>query len=111
MVSDFISSSIRICLPLCFPCSLFHVQRPTLLQTRIQVSWGYEIHTNAYIHRSSIMSEPTIFPDKYVLKLGIFPRIPAPECEAFAAHRQEWQGKHDGMVQFATARGGQKLGE
>lgn len=60
---------------------------------------------------SAIMSEPAIFPKMYILKMGIFPRIPQPEAESFAAHRHEWQGVHEGVTQFETLRGGKKLGE
>ena len=63
------------------------------------------------VRRSPIMSDPAVSPDKVVLKLGIFPRIPTPEAESFAEHRHVWQGTHDGIVQFATVRGGRKLGE
>ncbi|KAF2124441.1 hypothetical protein P153DRAFT_426471 [Dothidotthia symphoricarpi CBS 119687] len=58
-----------------------------------------------------IMSLAEILPDMIILKMGIFPRIPQPECESFAAHRQEWQGTHGDMVQFEITRGGKKLGE
>ncbi|KAF2469174.1 uncharacterized protein BDR25DRAFT_289404 [Lindgomyces ingoldianus] len=57
-----------------------------------------------------VFSESAITPDKIILKMGLFPRIPAPEAESFAEHRHEWQGKHDGVVQFATVRGGRRLG-
>lgn len=57
------------------------------------------------------MSEPAIFPKMYILKMGLFPRIPKPEAESFAAHRHEWQGVHEGVVQFETVRGGKKLKE
>jgi hypothetical protein len=63
------------------------------------------------VRRSPIMSETAVSPDKIVLKLGIFPRIPTPEAESFAEHRHVWQGTHEGLVQFATVRGGRKLGE
>lgn len=65
----------------------------------------------AVVRRSPIMSDPAVSPDKIVLKLGIFPRIPTPEAESFAEHRHVWQGTHEGIVQFATVRGGRKLGE
>ena len=57
------------------------------------------------------MSQPEIFPNMYILKMGMFPRIPKPECESFAEHRQEWQGRHEGVEQFALVRGQKKLGE
>ncbi|KAF2708191.1 hypothetical protein K504DRAFT_381657 [Pleomassaria siparia CBS 279.74] len=50
-------------------------------------------------------------PDKVILKMGIFPRIPKPEAESFALHRHDWQGTHEGVAQFEIARGGKKLGE
>lgn len=34
-----------------------------------------------------------------ILKMGIYPRIPAPAIEIFALHRHEWQGKHPGVIQ------------
>lgn len=55
------------------------------------------------------MSQPEIFPNVYILKMGMFPRIPRPECESFAEHRHEWQGKHEGLEQFALIRGQKKL--
>lgn len=57
------------------------------------------------------MSLAEILPNMVILKMGIFPRIPEPECESFAAHRQVWQGKHGDMVQYEITRGGKKLGE
>jgi hypothetical protein len=47
----------------------------------------------------------------YILKMGMFPQIPQPRFETFAAHRHEWQGVHPGVVQYATLLGGKKLGE
>ncbi|KAH6340011.1 hypothetical protein HBI37_114820 [Parastagonospora nodorum] len=58
-----------------------------------------------------IMSIAEIFPTMVIVKMGMFPRIPQPECESFAAHRHEWQGKHEGLVQYEIARGGKKLGQ
>lgn len=49
---------------------------------------------------SPIKSETKLYPGKVVLKMGIFPRIPQPEHEAFGLHRHEWQGKHDGVNQW-----------
>ena len=46
-----------------------------------------------------------------VLKMGIFPLIPRPELEGFAAHRQSWESEVEGAVQFETLRGGKRLGE
>jgi hypothetical protein len=58
-----------------------------------------------------IKSESALLPDLYILKMGIFPQIPKPQFETFAAHRHEWQGVHEGLVQFATVKDGKKLGE
>jgi hypothetical protein len=60
---------------------------------------------------SPIMSIAEIFPKMVIVKMGMFPRIPQPECESFALHRHEWQGKHVDMTQYEIARGGKKLGE
>lgn len=46
-----------------------------------------------------------------IVKMGMFPRIPQPECESFALHRHPWQGKHGDLTQFEIVRGGKKLGE
>ncbi|KAF2006355.1 hypothetical protein P154DRAFT_482176 [Amniculicola lignicola CBS 123094] len=58
-----------------------------------------------------IMSEPDMLPDKRIVKMGMFPRIPTPEMENFVEHKQEWEGSHEGLIQYATARGGRKIGE
>ncbi|KAL6707015.1 hypothetical protein ACN47E_004965 [Coniothyrium glycines] len=58
-----------------------------------------------------IMSIAELLPDKVIVKMGMFPRIPDPECESFALHRHPWQGKHGDIPQFEIARGGKKLGE
>jgi hypothetical protein len=59
---------------------------------------------------SPIMSVAEIYPTMVILKMGIFPRIPEPECESFALHRHAWQGKHGDMTQFEILRGGKLLG-
>jgi hypothetical protein len=41
----------------------------------------------------------------------MFPRIPEPEMETFAAHRHDWQGKHDGVKIFKLKAGGEILEE
>lgn len=41
--------------------------------------------------------------------MGMFPRIPTPEWETFALHRHDWQGKHDGVVQWQIKVGEEKL--
>lgn len=48
-------------------------------------------------------------PGMVILKMGLFPRIPAPEFESFAEHRHAWQGKHEGVVQYKTTAGGEKM--
>jgi hypothetical protein len=55
------------------------------------------------------MSIPALYPKLYIMKMGLFPRIPRPECEAFALHRHDWQGVHEGVVQFETVRGGKEI--
>ena len=57
------------------------------------------------------MSIAEIFPTMVIVKMGMFPRIPQPECESCALHRHPWQGKHPDLVQYEIARGGKKLGE
>lgn len=42
-------------------------------------------------------SQTELYPGKVVVKMGMFPRIPQPEAEAFGSHKHEWQGKHDGV--------------
>jgi hypothetical protein len=60
---------------------------------------------------SPIMSIAEIYPTMVIVKMGMFPRIPQPECESFALHRHDWQGKHPDLIQYEIARGGKKLGE
>lgn len=55
------------------------------------------------------MSKAEMLPGIIIVKMGMFPRIPEPEAESFALHRQSWQGKHEGMPQFKIVRGGEKL--
>jgi hypothetical protein len=69
----------------------------------------WELIANIWV--SPIMSIAEIFPKMVIVKMGMFPRIPQPECESFALHRHEWQGKHGDMTQYEIARGGKKLGE
>ncbi|KAI5366480.1 putative CENP-V/GFA domain, Mss4-like superfamily protein [Septoria linicola] len=44
-----------------------------------------------------IKSETEAYPGKVVLKMGIYPRIPQPEAEAFGVHKHDWQGIHQGV--------------
>lgn len=76
--------------------------------------WGLaqgELRMAKLIENSPIMSLAEIFPKMVIVKMGMFPRIPQPECESFALHRHDWQGKHGDMTQYEIARGGKKLGE
>ncbi|KAI0551724.1 Mss4-like protein [Xylaria curta] len=50
-------------------------------------------------------------PDKVILKMGIFPRIPEPEMESFVMHRHPWEADFEGTVKYKLARGGEKLEE
>lgn len=43
--------------------------------------------------------------DKIVLKLGVFPRVPQPEWEAFAVRRQTWEVPVDGCIQYKLVGG------
>jgi hypothetical protein len=52
-----------------------------------------------------------MLPGKIILKMGIFPRIPPPEMECFAAHKHAWEPEVEGVVGFKTVRGGEKVGE
>jgi hypothetical protein len=52
----------------------------------------------------------TLYAGKTILKLGIFPEIPNPECESFALHRQEWLEPHEGCTQYKIKSFGEKNG-
>ncbi|PSN65182.1 hypothetical protein BS50DRAFT_575247 [Corynespora cassiicola Philippines] len=60
---------------------------------------------------SPITSKADFVPNMVFLKMGLFPRIPTPEAESFAAHKNDWEGSIEGAVQYETVRGGKKLGE
>ena len=60
-------------------------------------------------NNSPIKSVVPALSGKVILKMGIFPRIPAPEFETFAMHRHPWQGTHNDMAQYKTKAGGEKL--
>ena len=66
-------------------------------ELRLQVS---PLNTVLMILDSPVKSVVESRPGVVIVKLGMFPRIPAPEFETFALHRHEWQGKHDDMVQY-----------
>jgi hypothetical protein len=44
------------------------------------------------------------------MKMGMYPRIPAPYAVAFAAHRQPWEGGLEGVVEGITEYCTQYLG-
>ncbi|KAL1304022.1 hypothetical protein AAFC00_000463 [Neodothiora populina] len=48
---------------------------------------------------------------KVIVKMGMFPRIPAPELESFGLHRHPWQGTHEGVTQYKIKMGEEKLHE
>ena len=56
---------------------------------------------------SPICSVPTDDATQFVLPLGIFPRIPEPEFELFAAHRHEWESRvaDTKLYKFMTSSG------
>lgn len=70
-----------------------------------------DMGTLELILNSPIMSIAETLPTMVIVKMGMFPRIPKPECESFALHRHSWQGKHEGLTQFEIVRGGKKLSE
>jgi len=47
-----------------------------------------------------IQSETAAYPEKVVLKMGMFPRIPRPEAEGFGLHKHDWQGEHDAIETY-----------
>jgi len=48
---------------------------------------------------------------KVVLKMGMFPRIPAAEAESFSLHRHPWEGKHEGVTTYKIKLFGEKMEE
>ncbi|CAI6099065.1 unnamed protein product [Clonostachys chloroleuca] len=46
---------------------------------------------------------------KVILKMGIFPRIPAPEMEAFTLHRHPWQGNNPDVIRYKTKLYGETI--
>lgn len=61
------------------------------------------------LHLSPVKSVTPLYPGKIILKMGLFPRIPAPEFETFALHRHPWQGVHPGVTQYKIKAFGEKL--
>jgi hypothetical protein len=58
---------------------------------------------------SPIKSVTPLYKGKTVLKLGIFPKIPVPEWEAFSSQRQLWENPLEGAVQYKTKSLGEKM--
>jgi len=58
---------------------------------------------------SPIKSMTTLYAGKTILKLGIFPKIPNPEWESFALHRQEWLKPQGGCTQYKIKSFGEKM--
>ncbi|KAF4464506.1 glutathione-dependent formaldehyde-activating [Fusarium albosuccineum] len=56
-----------------------------------------------------VKSITPLLPGRVIVKMGMFPRIPAPEWETFALHRHDWQGKHEGVVQWRIKVGEEQL--
>lgn len=59
---------------------------------------------------SPIKSESENLSGKVILKMGIFPRIPTPEMEAFSLHQHPWEPLHEGTVRYKLVRGGEVIG-
>ena len=58
---------------------------------------------------SPIKSVTPNIPGHIIQKMGMFPRIPRPEMETFADHRHDWQGKHEGLIQYRLTIHGNKV--
>ncbi|KAI1263497.1 Mss4-like protein [Xylariaceae sp. FL1019] len=58
-----------------------------------------------------IKGETEQMPGMVILKMGLFPRIPAPEMESFVLHRHPWQVDLKGTIKYKTLRGGETLGK
>ncbi len=58
---------------------------------------------------SPVKSVATTKPGVVILKMGMFPRIPAPEFETFVLHRHPWQGQHEGTIQYKIRLGDEKV--
>ena len=66
---------------------------------RCVTSWR-ESNSSKLITSSSVCSIPTDSDEQYVLFLGIFPLIPEPEFELFAAHKHDWEPRLQGTKQY-----------
>jgi hypothetical protein len=54
---------------------------------------------------SPIKSVSSRMVGKVVLKMGLFPRLPAPEAEAFSEQKQEWEGVMEGIIHYRLGLG------
>jgi hypothetical protein len=52
---------------------------------------------------------PTARPGVVIVKMGMFPRIPAPEFESFVLHKHDWEGQHDDTIQYKVRLGDEKM--
>jgi hypothetical protein len=52
-----------------------------------------------------IQSKSPLMGNKIVLKLGVFPKVPRPEWEAFAVRRQAWEVPFEGCIQYKLLGG------
>jgi hypothetical protein len=59
--------------------------------------------------RSPIKFVAEMRPGLVSVKMGLFPRIPAPEFETFVEHRHEWQGQHEGTTRYKVTLGGETV--
>jgi hypothetical protein len=58
---------------------------------------------------SPVKSVTTTRPGLVIMKMGMFPRIPAPEFETFASHKHKWQGQHENTIQYRLRLGDEIL--
>ncbi|KAF2644476.1 hypothetical protein P280DRAFT_504062 [Massarina eburnea CBS 473.64] len=91
-------------------------------QSKMKIYEDYDTGSGKVVKRcfcsdcgNPIMSQPAIFPTIWILKMGMFPRIPKPEAESFVGHRQSWEDAREGglenVVLFETVRGEKKFGD
>lgn len=57
---------------------------------------------------SPIKSDSPKSPERSVMKMGMYPRIPTPGAVLFVDHRQDWEGSTEGTTEFCTQYGGPK---
>ncbi|KAG8627016.1 hypothetical protein KVT40_004499 [Elsinoe batatas] len=50
-------------------------------------------------------------PGKVIIKMGMFPKIPKPEAETFGLHKNEWEGKHEGLDVYKIKMFADKMDE